>query len=367
MLIYSALFLLPVIGHILSPEIPSRLSRIAWVGLVAFTVLIVGLRFDVGCDWKGYWIIYEVINGQNTGSFYHNYINPSSVTRILKEGALYLGLNWLVGQFNAGLVGVNLICALVMLLGLSAFCRRLPLPWLGWLIASPYLITVVGMGYTRQSVAIGLFCWALGSLRDSKIGKYLLFCFFAAGFHISAILLIFLGLIFYRRRYIQALTTFPRLSIALSSGAALILGLVLWVALGDDLIRYLTSPHYHSSGASYRALLTAVPGVFLLLLRDKIYQPNSIIHQFFLVLALVGIAFFPLSFFATTLIDRLGLYLIVLQIYFWPIWLARIDAGKTAATCTIGLVFVYGGIFFGWLKFSDNSHCWVTYQNYLFI
>ena len=161
--------------------------------MVIIACLIVGLRFDVGCDWKGYWIIYEVINGENTGSFYHNYINPSSFIPIIKEGALYLGLNWIVGKLSLGLVTVNLICATLALLGLSAFCRALPFPWLGWLIATPYLITVVAIGYTRQSVAIGLICWALACARNHKVGQYLILALLAASFHISAIL--FLSLI----------------------------------------------------------------------------------------------------------------------------------------------------------------------------
>ncbi len=39
--------------------------------------------------------------------------------------------------------------------GLVQFCRKQPLPWLALAVAAPFIIIVVGMGYTRQSVALG--------------------------------------------------------------------------------------------------------------------------------------------------------------------------------------------------------------------
>ena len=41
------------------------------------------------------------------------------------------------------------------------FVRRQPMPWLGLLVAIPYLVIVVGMGYSRQAIALGLFYWHL--------------------------------------------------------------------------------------------------------------------------------------------------------------------------------------------------------------
>ena len=45
------------------------------------------------------------------------------------------------------------------IIGLTIFVKSLPNPWLGYVIAFPYLITVVGMGYSRQAVVIGFSLW----------------------------------------------------------------------------------------------------------------------------------------------------------------------------------------------------------------
>ena len=39
--------------------------------------------------------------------------------------------------------------------GLFRICRQQPNPWLALVVATPFLIIVVGMGYTRQAAAMG--------------------------------------------------------------------------------------------------------------------------------------------------------------------------------------------------------------------
>lgn len=44
------------------------------------------------------------------------------------------------------------------------FARSQPDPWLAVLVAVPYLVIVVAMGYSRQAVAIGILLAGLGRL-----------------------------------------------------------------------------------------------------------------------------------------------------------------------------------------------------------
>ena len=70
-------------------------------------------------------------------------------------------LNWLAARTELGPYFVNTVCAALFAWGLVVFCRAQPRPWLALVVAVPYLVTVVAMGYTRQGTAIGLAMLAL--------------------------------------------------------------------------------------------------------------------------------------------------------------------------------------------------------------
>ena len=81
------------------------------------------------------------------------------------------------------MVFVNLICAAILAAGLMAFCRNLPRPSLALQLALPYLVFVVGMGYTRQATAIGLTMLSLAAIPTSKTLRPLVILTLAALFH----------------------------------------------------------------------------------------------------------------------------------------------------------------------------------------
>lgn len=146
------------------------------VGLVL--AVLMGLRHEVGGDW-------------------FNYLPQFQDTAVLSFGeALSLGdpgysaLNWLVAQLGGTIYGVNLACAAVLMWGTVVFCRRQPNPWLALLAAVPYLLIVVGMGYTRQSVALGFALLGLVALGDGRVRAFVLWVVLGALFHKSAVLLL---------------------------------------------------------------------------------------------------------------------------------------------------------------------------------
>src|SRR5690606_3675088 len=74
-------------------------------------------------------------------------------------------------------------------------CKNRRYPLMSALVAIPYLIVVVGIGYTRQSAAIGLFFLAILSIERDKLAKYLFWVALAATLHKSAIVMAPLGVL----------------------------------------------------------------------------------------------------------------------------------------------------------------------------
>ena len=85
---------------------------------------------------------------------------------------------------------VNLVSGVLFSWGLVAFCRIQPRPWLALSVAMPYMVIVVGMGYSRQGVALGLAMLGLVGLARKSNLQFVLCVALAATFHKSAVLLV---------------------------------------------------------------------------------------------------------------------------------------------------------------------------------
>ena len=160
-------------------------EKIAWWALSFSWVILIGFRHEVGCDWEPYSSIYDGVV---------RYIaNPDHRGLLIDREFGYSILNWVSAKLGLGIYTVNTICGLLVVIGLSKFCRRTPQPWLAWLIATPYFLIVVGMGYSRQGVAVGLFLWGLVYLQDRRIWMYLLMGILALAFHKSVLPFVLIG------------------------------------------------------------------------------------------------------------------------------------------------------------------------------
>jgi len=125
-------------------------------------VFIIGFRYKVGGDWYSYLQHYEMLYNLSFFSiFKYNFDIGHAI------------LNWIMGQFDTGVYGVNFIYAIIFCIGLFFFSFKQPYPFLALTVAFPYLILVVAMGYSRQSAAIGLFMIALVFLQKRKFWQYI--------------------------------------------------------------------------------------------------------------------------------------------------------------------------------------------------
>jgi hypothetical protein len=309
-----------------------------------FVICMAGLRYQVGADWINYLRIYEDFRYANLG------------WTLGSSDPGYSLLNWIAHRLGFGIWFVNLVCAAVFGWGLWAFANRQPNPWLGILVAIPYLIIVVVMGYTRQGVAVGLVLAGLAALDRGSMARFLVYLCIAVAFHKSAIVVI------------------PIVALAAATNRILllplviVLTLVLYDAFVADAIEKMVNNYstYESQGAAIRVAMNVPPAILYLLFYHRFdLKPEQLKlwRNFSLaaLLAPLGLVFAS----GSTAVDRLALYLIPLQLFV----LSRLphafgENGRPNGQLTLVLIIYSALIQFVWLKFSLHAQFWVPYQFY---
>jgi hypothetical protein len=329
-----------VTGTVTSPR-PRAVAGIYILALA--TALMMGLRNEIGADWFTYLDNYNMVQlsySQSLGTF----------------DVGYATLVFVAGRMDAGMWLVNSACGLIMTLGIMRFCLRQDNPALAFLVAVPYLLIVVGMGYTRQGVAIGIILAGLVHADGRSTIKLVAFILAAALFHRTALLVLPLALApLARRNLLQA-----------------IVGAVVFAALfalllrqsTDQLVTTYITQDYESGGAVVRVAMNIVPALLALLLRKRLGF-NDYERDMWSVFALTALATLPLVLATnfTTAIDRLALFLIPLQIAILPrLPYAMSRSRQTNAQWLLAVCGYSAAIQLVWLVFATHAAYWVPYK-----
>nr|WP_274599185.1 EpsG family protein [Sphingomonas sp. CFBP 13603] len=315
-----------------------------FIPLVILTTLMIGLRFEVGGDWGAYVRTYNSIY----------FLSLPASTAITDPG--YAILNWLSAYLNFGISFVNLLCAALFMGGFARLAWKQPNPALAVLVAVPYLIIVVGMGYTRQAAAIGVICFAIADASERHLIKLVVLIGIAALLHKSAIMILPIALIPIFRRS-------PLLGII---GAVLftVLFFLILRDTSDKLVQNYVTGNYDSQGAAIRVAMNVMAAATFLLFRKKIDLP-PFLKSFWTscaVLALVSVLALAASS-ASSGVDRISLYLIPLQAVCYsrlPYILGRNN--KALPSILIGVLAYSFLVQFVWLNYANNANYWVPYK-----
>lgn len=345
MIVYWLLFFVPFLG-VVSParlRSSSQFFLMSAVGLL-FAVFI-GFRHEVGGDWFNYLV------------HLHGAADLSFVGALDQGDPGYYLLNWISFHLGLGIYGINFVCALIVMAGAVRFARQQPLPWLALLVAVPYLLVVVSMGYTRQSVALGFVLWALVSLERHQTRSFIFWVVVGAAFHKSAVLMLPLAALASETR---RLWSFFWVGV-ISSIAAYFLVLDSTDALWQN---YVETDH-ESQGALVRVLMNAVPAVLFIALRNRLTFQSRESHLW-TWMAILAIACIPLVMISSTATDRVALYFIPLQLYvFSRLHLISYD-GFVGACIVLAIVLYYAAVQAVWLIYASHADAWLPYQMYPF-
>ena len=349
MLVYFLMFSLPLFFSFISSRCSKELKKIFLYSTGFIFIVIIGLRYNVGGDWGSY--LYK---------FYYSYY------RVSKDEYGYWLINY-IGHYIGGIYLVNLFSASVIVVGIIKFCERQPLPFLALLVLVPYVIIVVAMGYTRQSVALGFELLALNAFLDGNTRKCGIYFILGALFHKT--LLVF-AVFFYVFMFvnIKSLTIKKRIIILLT--LCVILSLSNYILPLDQINVFLedySASNMKSSGAMIRIIMNLIPASLFMLLRKKMFanlQEIRLYNMFSLVI-FAGFAFM-LSTGDTSSVDRILLYYSPLQavVYSRVPLLGSSFEWRTITVLLISAVYLSALITF--LNYSDHRVNWVPYHFALF-
>jgi hypothetical protein len=310
---------------------------------VLCVALMIGFRYEVGGDWRGYIRMHERAA----------YAPLSEV--IWSGDPAYQLVDWLTCQLGAGIWLVNLICGLLFSWGLYRLVRIQPEPWLAMLVAVPYLIVVVAMGYSRQAVAIGILMAGMARImRGSSPAAFFPYLIAAAFFHKTALIALPLcSAGYYKQRVstilISLFSVYLIYSVSIQSSI-------------DRMMHNYVAEKYSSQGAAIRVFMVAISAVVYFLFR-KSMQFNEIEWKIWRNFSLASFLLVALLFLfpSSTVVDRFGLYLLPLQIATLPRIPIAVFKGMPARVAVIAFSFLVLAV---WLNYGANARFWLPYRLY---
>ncbi len=321
------------------------LKRLFLFFLFIYLLIFIALRDQVGGDWYSYL------------EYFDRFKNENFLNAIFKNDIGFDLLNWLVNYLNGNIYVVNFISAIIFLVPLFIFISKRDYFLLSMLISFPYLISVVSMGYVRQAAALGFFILGLNFLESKRVKfKTLFYIFFislAFTFHKSAIILFFLVFFFRIRLLFKFLI--------LLTSSLLLIYLLNYNFFGNVYIRYIET-QMESKGALVRTIMNLIPAVGILAYYK--YFKNDSLSTIFLGISIVTILSLLFVTHYSTFIDRISIYFIILQVYFWPKFIS-LNKKEMRLFIYIFVIILYFITIVIWFVFSSHSEFWIPYKSIL--
>jgi len=342
MTIYWFTFLVPSFWAAFRLRLSPAVKFWLWIVWAFFLTLIIGLRYRVGGDWGTYSV-----------HFWRTATTPYWEIITSRDPAYYL-INRIASDFGADIWLVNLVCAAIFISGLSRFIHRLPEPLIALAAATPYMIIVVSMGYTRQAAALGMVMWALPYLIDRRFVAFSCTVGVATFFHTSAVALLPLAVLTQTRRR------------TLTAIWATIWGVLMYLLYLDELLggwwdNYVESDYaFASEGGIIRVAMSAVPAVIFLSLYKFFPMARQEKAMWFWI-ASITLALMSLVFQSPTAVDRLSLYFITIQLAVWS-YLPGLFAPSFRLLIRLLILGFYGLVLFWWLNYATHAEVWIPYQ-----
>lgn len=305
-------------------------------------------RFQVGCDWSGYYYQYLIAVKIDW-----------SILSSIREPFWWAILSWIQNS-NLPYPFVNIVSSVIFFIGVHVLARRQPDP-LGFLVLLfPILIINMPMSAVRQGAAIGLICIAFAAFIDRRPIWFTLWVILAAGFHASALIFLLLlpvatGHYTKSRLLMAAIIAIPG-AIILSGAESANIASSRYIGTGVE-----------AYGAVFRVGFLFVSSIyFFLFIRKKwLYSfPND--YSVVSIGAIGMIISFLLIAVSSVIGDRFGYYLIPIQ----AIIFARIPYLPFKSNQAIHSALPYLGlllIFFVWMQISSHfQECYIPYNSWLF-
>lgn len=343
MTIYWFMFFVPAIMTLVFKG--QQRNFLLYLGFIL--TLIIGLRFEVGADWSRYlWQLEH--HGQQT---------LAEILQVGREPGFRL-LNWISYRAGLDVWLTNLVCAFLFTAGLVSFVRKLPLPYLALAVCIPYLVIVVGMGYTRQAAAIGLIFLGMNHYFRGRMIWFLGYLMLAMMFHRSSIALMALAMVPYiQKRPVAAILLFP---------LAYVIYLSIIAEKQEAFVYIYVESSYSdaSAGGLVRLILNGCFALTFLYLRRR-FALEPFAAWFWIWMSVASIILIPVGIFFPVAADRLGIFFLMLQ-PFVSSHLPGFVSGSQAIFVQLLVLAFFALVMAVWLLMADHRYGWIPYKFWLF-
>lgn len=346
MTIYVLMFLIPLSFSLYSYNLDDKVKKLFWLVFGVLLILIIGLRHEIGVDWEAYKRHYDLT------------VNEKLQDIIFTSDIAYASLNWFIALFSGKVYTVNFLCSIIFVYGLISFCRKQQSPGIAFIVAIPILVLIVGMSYTRQSVAVGIELLALPAIISGNNKKFIILIIIASLFHFSAIFLLTLvAFVSIRNKVFIALGIF-------FLGGMVAVGLKFQTQ--EALIDLYYNQKLSSDGGIYRIALNLIPATLILFFLNK---SKLKVQEFNLwqTLSIMSLMCFPLINIIPTATDRIFIYLIPVQIFVYSnlrLWFIN---KQMLFIAEFGVVLFQFVLMIVWLLFGNYNDSWVPYKMFPFL
>ena len=315
-------------------------SSLFWVGV--FYILFIGLRYEVGADRWAYEDMYFSIASYSSLRDALEITEPSFVI-----------INWVLGQFNAGVYWVNFVVSIIFVTGLVRFAKTTPLPFIALIAVTPYLVIAIGMSATRQSAAIGLVFHLMASWRQNLPFKFTLSAL-ATSFHTSGIM----SAVFVLQSI--KMPMWLRL-LVYAGGGAIMYPILSATESAQKYQKTYLEDNIVSSGALMHALLNGIPAlIYLVFWRQwhNRFGRNDLLPML-AVLSILSVFSVSIS---STGVDRLALYLSPIQMIVYGS-LPYLFGATYKTQLSVFVIIIHIIIQYLWLAYANTAEPFLPYQN----
>ena len=308
-----------------------------------FLVWFMGFRYEVGCDYLGY---------------FNRWLNFNSELKLVNlfQGEEF-GFALIMGSIKASGLGytwLNVAASAILVVCYVRFSRDHPLAPLLLTLLFPVVIIQLGMSGLRHRLAGGFLMLSSNAFGQKKKIRTAAWILLGMQFHTSVI--IFLPIAFLAGKDFNTLRIFL---------AMLILGPITALLLAGRFdtyeSRYIENT-VTSSGAVIRYVLTILPVPFFIIHRHKLKAIFPEIFPLLKLSSLIILSLAPLIMISTIALHRLIFYIMPLSIILC-VYLATVMSKKISQAQWFPVI-AYGAYSIAWFISSKHAQaCYVPYGN----
>jgi len=355
MTIYFILLFILLILSISNIDKNTFYFKVIWPILILLLILYVGLRDNIGGDFATYNKFFNNCLEQDLFDYiniFNNCIEQDSFFDFTTEPFFYLYYK-LIGYIGLNLYGANLISAILLMISLSFILIKEKFPLNGLFLSFPILITIVGIGFNRQSIALSLIM--LGFIFwDRSFIKYATLVIIASLFHKSAIIMILLN----------------RFDIKISN----IFTLIIFI-FGLFVIYFFLSPHIlniikgyplfevKSNSSFLRVSYILAPSLIFIFFKRSFYVYKD--YLFLSKYSIFSLILIPAMILNVDIANRLSFYFLPLSIIILtrlPMIFSDLNLRNLLIIIIHLITICYFAIF---IFYANNIDGWVPYNNLL--